>query len=57
MTSSSEEIPVSKNNIEGEKANQLPILSSIQEGEQMDEQELNFSGNEEAAILSTNETN
>ena len=38
---------MSKNNIEGEKVNQLPILSSIREGEQMDEQELNFSGNED----------
>ena len=47
MTSSSEDITVSKNCAEGEKDNQLPILSSITEGEQMDEQELNFSGNED----------
>ena len=47
MTSSSEDITVSKNSAEGEKGNQLPILSSITEGEQMDEQELNFSGNED----------
>ena len=47
MTSTSEDTAVSKNNIEGENANPLPLLSSIQEVEQMDDQELNFSENEE----------
>ena len=47
MTSTSEDISVSKNNVEGENSNPLPLLSSIQEVEQMDDQELNFSENEE----------
>ena len=46
MTSSAERITVVKSP-EGEKPNQLPILSSIHEGEQMDDPELDFGGNEE----------
>ena len=47
MTSTSGDIEVQNNSEGGEKPNQLPILSSIHEGEQMDEPELEFSGNDD----------
>ena len=44
MTSATEEIRIDS---EGEQPNQLPILSAIHEVENMDEPELDFSGNDD----------
>lgn len=46
MTSSAEEIAVVRSS-GGEISNQLPILSAIHEGEQMDDPELAFAGNDD----------